>query len=208
MINVLLAFDTANPRGGSFMSECLIDIQNYFSGKKHSLTLIESSDMTSQYIHDRTVNLPSFIFVPYCHGNHVCLANNIPEAFISTTINITNFSNSFFYTFSCKSGHTLGNELINNGCQCFFGYKNTIYSFAGFKCFSDCANYGLFLFVNGMSSDDVYNDMITFYNNQIDQLYIINPVVASHLRANRDALVKIGNNINIDELINLSVPLL
>lgn len=208
MIDVLLAFDTVNPRGGSFMSECLLDIQNYFSGKTHSLTLIESSDMTSQYIHDQTVNLSSFIFVPYCHGNHICLANNIPEAFISTTENITNFSNSFFYTFSCKSGHTLGNELINNGCQCFFGYKDTIYSFAGFKCFSDCANYGLFLFINGISSDDIYIDMITFYNDQIDQLYITNPFVASHLRANRDALVKIGNNISIEELIKLSAPLI
>lgn len=201
MIDVLLVCDNLNPRGGSFMTACRDDIVNFFSGKPHRLKVINSPDITSKNIYDNTINLTSQIFVPYCHGNQTCLANAIPEIFISTTENIGNFSNSFFYTFSCSSGHTLGEDLIKNGCKSFFGYKNTIWNIDGYNQFMECANYGLYLFIDGVNTDAIIKEMIRLYNEKIDELTKINSMVASHLRYNRDALVKLGDNITISDII-------
>ncbi len=201
MIDVFLVFDDLNPRGGSFVTDCLNDILIFFYNKPHRLNVLRSHDITANTIHNSTSNLSSFIFVPYCHGNEVCLANINSEVFISTTENNTIFSNSLFYTFSCSSGHTLGQNLIDNKCQCFFGYKKTIFSYLGYKQFLDCANHGLYLFVNGESTNNIYIQMKNYYNDRIDELYLIDPFAASYLRSNRDALVKIGNDISINDLI-------
>lgn len=201
MIDILLAFDNLNPKGGAFMTSCRDDIASFFNGKPHRLKFINSPELSSKNIYDSTINLPPFIFVPYCHGNESCLANGIPEIFLSSTENITNFEGSFIYTFSCSSGHTLGNDLIANNCQCFFGYKKTIWSITGYNQFLDCANYGLYLFIDGHNTDFIFDEMIRLYNEKIDELMMINAMVASHLRVNRDALVKLGNNITIDDLI-------
>lgn len=201
MIDILLAFDNDDITAGTFLTECRDDILNFFNGKIFPLSIINSNELNENHINISTIDLKSFIFVTYCHGNETCLAEGGANIFLSETINITNFSNTFFYTVSCSSGHTLGHELIKNGCQSFFGYKNQFNFYSGFSCFLECANYGLFLFINGMSTDSVYSQMLQHYDDQIKKVYKTNSFIASLLLDNRDALVKIGNNITINDLI-------
>ncbi len=202
MIDVILTFDNLNPNGGQFMNACLEDINNYFSNKQHRLTILTSHEINSDSINLSTKDLKSFIFVPYCHGNEFCLGNINSEIFLSTDVNITNFSNTFFYTFSCSSGKNLGPELVRNKCKCFFGYKNTIYSISGYNQFKYCANSGLFLFIEGVNTDDVFVQMKEAYQEKIYELSKIDFFSAAHLRSNKDSLIKIGDNITINDLIN------
>ncbi|NHN27081.1 hypothetical protein FIA58_015465 [Flavobacterium jejuense] len=202
MIDVILTFDNLNPNGGQFMNACLEDINNYFSNKQHRLTILTSHEINSETINLSTKDLKSFIFVPYCHGNESCLGNINSEIFISPDLNITNFSNTFFYTFSCSSGLKLGPELIKNNCICFFGYNNTIYSIIGHNQFQFCANFGLFLFIEGINTDAILIQMKKTYEEKVDELYKVDFFSASHLRSNKDSLIKIGKNITINDLIN------
>ena len=202
MIDIILAFDNLNTRGGQFISECLDDINVFFSTKTYNVQTLTSHDINAKNIHDCTINLTSLIFVPYCHGNDSCLGNINSDVFVSTTVNIKNFSNSFFYTFSCSSGINLGQELIDNNCKCFFGYNKTIYNINGYSQFKECANLGLFLFVDGYDTDTILIEMKKKYTEKVFELSKIDFFSAAYLRSNKDSLIKIGKNITIDNLIN------
>ncbi|OXA92793.1 hypothetical protein [Flavobacterium hercynium] len=201
MIDILLAFDNDDINAGIFLTECRDDILNFFNGKVFPLSIINSNELNHNHINKSTSHLKSFIFVTYCHGNETCLAEGGANVFLSETINISNFSNTFFYTVSCSSGHTLGHELIKNGCKNFFGYKEHFNFYSGFSSFLECANHGLFLFINGESTDNVYSQMIQNYDYHIKKVYKTDPVIASLLLHNKNALVKIGKNITINDLI-------
>lgn len=201
MIDVVLAFDNLNPRGGDFISACLNDINDYFKNKEHNLITLTSNEINSTSIYNHTSPLNNFIFIPYCHGNETCLANIKSEIFVSTTINITNFTNSFFYTFSCSSGAELGKKLIEKNCKCFFGYNKTIYSIPQYSHFMECANSGIFLFIEGKNTDDILLEMKNLYQDKVYELSKIDFFSAAYLRSNKDSLIKIGLNITINDLM-------
>jgi hypothetical protein len=201
MIDILLAFDNDDKSAGAFLTECRNDIITFFNGKAFPLSIINSGGLNENHINRSTINLQSFIFVTYCHGDEVCLAEGGVNIFLSETVNISNFSNTFFYTVSCSSGHTLGHELVKNGCQSFFGYKNEFNFYNGFPSFLECANYGLYLFIDGEYTDNIYFQMIQHYDKHIKKVYKVDSFVASLLLGNKDALVKIGNNICVNDLI-------
>nr|WP_199163023.1 hypothetical protein [Elizabethkingia sp. ASV34] len=200
MINILLAFDEEDEVIGSFNQGCQEDYREYFEDSNHGIvTYINSGSLNSLNIQLRTEQLPSFIFVAYSHGEDYRLFSKSGD-YISSSINIELFRNSFFYTVSCNTGNTLGVDLISNGCKCYFGYKTLFNSWCGYKAFSECANYGFFKFIEGDSTDEIYKVMIERYNYHIDNMYVRNFLQASLLRENRDGLIKLGEDINIEDL--------
>lgn len=200
MIDILLAFDEDDDDIGSFNQGCKEDYEAFFNGSTHNIDYINSNTLNSLNVQLRVEQLSSFIFVAYSHGdNHRLFSRN--GDYISTEVNIALFRNSFFYTVSCYTGNKLGNELINNGCKCYIGYKDLFNSWLGYKDFSECANYGFFKFLEGISTDEVYSSMIEKYNSHIDNLYKENFMQAALLRENRDGLRKLGENIVINDLI-------
>lgn len=200
MVNIVLAFDEADKDVGSFNQGCKEDYEIFFSNDSaHSVTYIGSNTLNSLNIQLRIEHLSSFVFVAYSHGENYRLFSN-GEDYISTKVNVELFKNSFFYTVSCHTGSQLGAELINNGCKCYFGYKTLFNSWLGYKDFSDCANFGFFKFMEGLTTDHIFEQMITKYNLHIDNLYKENFVQASLLRENRDGLIKLGENITIQDL--------
>lgn len=203
MINILLAFDEVDKDIGSFNQGCLEDYQEVFrqKGINDGIDFIKSISLNSLTVNLKLKPLDRFVFVAYSHGEERRLLCNTGE-YISEDINIELFNNSFFYTVSCDTGKSLGENLIINGCKCFFGYKTSFNSWRGYKDFSECANYGFFLFLEGESTMDIYSLMIEKYNQHIDKVVNDDFFVAALLRENRDGLVYLGDDLTIEFFSN------
>lgn len=137
MINLFLAFDDEDEDIGSFNQGCLEDCLDFFETTQlsSSLTYIKTRTLNSSNIELKLEGLSSCVFVAYSHGQHDKLTSK-GDAYVSIE-NIMLFKNSFFYTVSCNSGLILGNQLVDNGCHSFFGYKSVFNSWAGYKDFSE-----------------------------------------------------------------------
>lgn len=200
MVNILLAFDEKDDDIGSFNQGCKEDYEDYFNCSDYkNITYITSQNLNSLNIQLKTESGLPFAFAAYSHGENYRLFSQDGD-YVSSTVNISSFKGSFFYTVSCHTGNQLGKELIENGCKCYFGYKDLFRSWSGYKDFSECANFGFFKFIEGVSTNEVFKQMIDKYNMNIDNLYISDYLQASLLRANRDGLIKLGEDITIDEL--------
>jgi len=200
MVNIVLAFDEGDEEIGSFNQGCKEDYEDFFSNSDYkNITYITSQTLNSINVQLKAEALLPFVFAAYSHGENHRLFSKEGD-YISSTINITSFKDSFFYTVSCHTGKQLGKELVENGCKCYFGYKDLFTSWSGYKEFSDCANFGFFKFLEGISTDEVFGQMIINYNQNIDNLYLNDFLQASLLRANRDGLIKLGENITIETL--------
>lgn len=202
MVNVLLVFDEQDESMGSFNQSCLEYFEEYFSQRELPVTYVKSSQLNDLTIQLYAEGKEAFVFGAYSHGTEEGTLNNSSSGtYLSTGVNHTHFNNSFVYTVSCHSGHILGDCLIANGCSCFVGYKSLFQYWDGYKCFPDCANHGLFLFIENNSTRTIYERMIQRYNENIDELYNQNYLVASLLAENRDGLVHLGNDITINDLV-------
>lgn len=202
MTKIILAFDDEDDIMGEFNRGCQEDYQLFLADYDYPTSTINTAQLNDLNIQLQTTNVNHpFIFVAYSHGQNEGLYAR-SEAYVSTSINNTCFTQSFFYTVSCHAADSLGTCLIENGCFGFFGYKSLFNFWVGYKSFSHCANYGFFLFLQGQDTKAIYNAMIEEYNNHIDQTYSESALVASLLLDNRRALIYKGQNITIANLLN------
>ena len=201
MANILMAFDEQDATMGSFNQGCFESYQEYLNGKEFSVTYINSAQLNEANIQLRTSMLSPFVFAAYSHGSENGELLSTQGIYLSTTVNQTSFGNSFVYTVSCHVGSSLAKCMIDNGCLSFLGYKSFFYFWDGYKCFSDCANFGLFLFLEKINTLEVHRQMIMKYDDEIDKIYLSDYLVASLLRENRDALIHLGNDITIEDLL-------
>lgn len=202
MANTIIAVDEADSKLGVFFQMCVEDLNIFFNTINIQPILLNSVKLNDLSVQLTTQPFKTFVFGAYSHGGKNCLVKS-RSSYVSTTINNTCFSNSFFYTFSCSSGFELGGNLIENGCLCFIGYNNIISIWSTYiQPFVICANHGLKLFYNGINTFKIVTEMKEQYNIEIDNLYPKDFMIASILRENRDALVKHGDDININSFIN------
>lgn len=200
MTNTVIAVDEADVNLGSFFQLCMDDLVAFFNNITIVPTILNSARLNDLSVQLTTQPLNAFVFGAYSHGNINCLLK-ANTSYISTTVNNTCFGNSFFYTFSCSCGHELGDNLIQNGCLSFIGYKKVVSIWSTYvEPFVTCANHGLKLFYNGVSTFQIEAEMKAQYNIEIDAIYNTDFMIASILRENRDALIKHGNDININHL--------
>lgn len=202
MVDIIIAFDEKDRRLGFFFEACKNQLALFL--KSASLLYIEanSDKLNELSINSLTQNLSNFIFSAYSHGDEESLLKSGRYSYLSIAQNGANFSNSFIYSFSCKTGKKLGREIINYGCHCFIGYRNTVFIWTHrTSIFVQCANHGLIEFLKGNDSQTAFNLMIEKYNEQIDLIYKFDFEVASDLRANRDALIMHGRAIGLKEFI-------
>jgi hypothetical protein len=200
MTNTILAFDELDNVLGSFFQSCKENLDLFFTEIAIQPTFLNSNKLNDLAIGFVTKDISSFVFGAYSHGGNDCLLKSASIPYVSKT-NSFNFKKSFFYTFSCSSGRELGANLIDNGCYCYIGYKDIIAIWSTYpKPFVECANYGLIQFFNGEESHSIINQMKNKYNEEIDDVYQQDFLIASILMENRDALVLYGNNINITHI--------
>lgn len=195
MINLFLAFDEEDDTMGMFNRGCIEDFETYFH-QDHPIrpNYIRSRMLNSVNIELRLTDTKStFVFGAYSHGyKDRLVARKSP--YIGAD-NVSLFKNSLFYTVSCSSAIALADQLIENGCLCYFGYRCLFNYWDGYKEFSECANYGLFRIFEGVAMGDVYCQMIEKYDECIDRLVDEGDdsfMQAALLRENRDGLVRKG----------------
>ncbi|MEA5258481.1 hypothetical protein VB264_11865 [Arcicella aquatica] len=199
MVKVILAYDEDNYTLGQYFAYCYSDISQYFDGLQHGIVEIKGRILNSAYIDFELAKYEEipFIFIAYSHGTNVSLISD--EEYLGISSNLKPFSNSFIYTFSCSSGHTLGNHLIQNGARVFIGYNKEIHIITTYQqIFAECANEGMKHFLSGDNIKLAFQKMKERHNQEIDNIYSKNSLVASTIRKNRDALIMRGHQSNWD----------
>jgi len=202
MINLFLAFDEEDDTMGAFNRGCIEDFETYFH-KDHPIKphYIKSRILNSANIELKLNGAKStFVFGAYSHGHEDRLIAQ-RSSYIDTN-NVALFKGALFYTVSCSSAIALADQLVENGCLCYFGYKCLFNYWDGYKEFSECANYGLFKIFEGIATDEVYNQMLKNYNECIDRLVDEGEdsfMQAALLRENRDGLVRKGAEVSIND---------
>lgn len=200
MANTILAVDNLDNNLGHFFDSCRQNLDDFFANINIVPRLLSGNNLNDLSVQLTTAPFEKFIFAAYSHGEkEMLIKGNTP--YVSTVINNNCFNNSFFYTFSCNSGHSLGGNLIHNGCLCYIGYNKVIAIWSTYvKPFMECANYGLIQFYSGHKTSLVLVLMNEKYNVEIDEVYKSDFLIASILRENRDALVMRGNDIDINDV--------
>lgn len=201
MIETIIASDEKDSEMGDFFHSCSENLNDYFHEKEIEVIFLKSGMLNEASIDFITKPLTKFIFAAYSHGGDCELLQGGLYPYISGTININNFSNSFFYTCSCHTAKELGTKLIENGCLSFIGYngKFTIWDFYR-EPFIECANWGIKLFYDGDKSEDIIIKMKDRYTMYIDN-YQNDIFGAAMLVSNRNALIHVGRNISINDLV-------
>lgn len=202
MGTVILACDNGDGSLGGFFEECNYDMiaflqhndVNYLEINKKQLNEVSVSIQTSQH--------KDFLFVAYSHGSEDSLFAG-DKAYISSTINIKSFPNTFFYSCACSTAKTLGKILIENGCLSFIGYNEPFHVWDFNRApFLECINSGLKFFLEGKSVQQVVLSMKEKYTYHIDN-YNNDIFGAALLVANRNALTSHGNdNLTIKSFKN------
>lgn len=201
MANTIIAYDDLDSSLGQFFTACKQELESFFSGQGIAADWISSNRLNDLAISATTAKFEYFVFGAYSHGDHNSLLKSARDPYITIVLNGDSFKNCFFYTFSCKTGLTLGLELIGKKCLCFIGYQKDVFIWNTYiKPFVECANYGLIQFFNGNNTEEVMSKMVEKYNENIDATYKINFLIAAILRDNRDALIRHGDVISIQDL--------
>jgi len=212
MVNVILVFDDYDfgtdeiPGLDYFFKECAIDIRKNLQADKFKIIEINGEVLNLEKINKSIDEFEDkrFIFIAYSHGSEYALLYSNQEKEYVSNSNISKFSNSFVYTWSCFAGKELGIELIRNNCSVFIGYdKQVIAGTMDTNLFVDAANSGIIKFISGCSimesyyfMKDKYTQIIDYFDNEKNDY-----VVASFFRKNRDALLFLGEDISISEFM-------
>jgi len=201
MIRVLVAYDQ-NCSIGQYFEDCKNNIIDFFNGLEDlekTYTEIPSARCNVAYI-DMTLPLlkpQPFIFIAYTHGLNDSL--RCGGTHYVSLANSHHFEHSLFYSTACLIGKELAPDLINKGCKAFIGFEEeseTPEDASSYKqMFIECDNFGIKYLVSCDSTvGEAYEAMLNNYTNKIDYLTNVgDPLFASILRVNRDALVCMGD---------------
>lgn len=204
MTKILIASDEADEKLGSYFKESQDDIYGFLEEKNLQgvCQLIPSAKCTQDDIISLTPENP-FIFIAYTHGNSGALRCNGAD-FVSSQ-NSSNFVDSFFYSTACLTGEKLAQQLIDDGCKAFIGYRKESMAFGSdhYKTiFINCDNSGIKALLDGsnVTIESAYEKMKKYITQQIDRLINIKDVmVASELVDNREALICLGDKTLMKE---------
>lgn len=193
MMSVIVAVDDLDDCLGEFFNECIGQIEVIEKAAKCDTRYIRSNQLNDATISFMIPQNKSFAFLAYSHGSDTELLQGGKTPYISESLNIDKFKQSFFYTCSCKTGKSLGQKLIDNECFCYIGYNEefTVWDFNR-KPFIECANYGFQLFLEGKEAKEIIDLMKAKYDESIDN-YENDLIGAAHLLSNKNALVLKGD---------------
>lgn len=209
MINIIVAYDSTDNEIGEFFLQCYYDLVQYFKNPEdYNIQWIDGDTLSRDNIEKsiRGFEENPFIFLAYSHGYDDSL-----ECDEGAYVDINNsyfFGNSFFYTFSCKSGNELGPSLISQKCKNFIGYNdNASVILTDLPYFVECANSGIKCFFEKQNSLEAYKLMLDKYEEVVDRIKAqenIDDDIISTLTSNKNALILLPNNgqsVSIEEFI-------
>ncbi|KAA9325171.1 hypothetical protein [Adhaeribacter soli] len=199
MLEVIIACDEDDQKAGSYYLGCARSITQLLLSQNNQFKITNvSKNLLNQYYIEAILTRLSqekFIFFAFSHGKENCLDCE-GGAYLTSSLNLTHFNQSFFYTFSCLSGNHLGPTLIDNGCISFLGYNKVVHHWSTHEeVFIQCANYGFEMMLQGDSAgvakrkmeDNYYEQSKKFEGGFFD-------LISGILLDNRDALVLNGDS--------------
>lgn len=194
MIHVVLAYDEKDDELGDYFESCAAEVKEILSiNEKFQVTLIKGENLNSAFIGFKLDSLKErFIFAAFSHGTAESLTykNRIPYIDVGDSIDI--FSEAFLYTTACNCGKVFGKKLNARGCI-FWGYNKTTYVLTDFQSASKlCDIFGLISFLKGETIENAYKSALDKYQEEIDGLEEIDPLAASILDANKNAMIRYG----------------
>lgn len=200
MARLLLAFDAEDETMGLFNQACEEAFREFIEMRgSNSVEFIGSARMNPVYISMLGERAKGAVFAAYSHGTETSL--HVKNwSYVACDENHHLFEDSLFYSVSCHSAKFLGHKLIESGCGCFIGYSDEFNFWDGWKQFAQCANYGLFRFLEGSSTEKAVLEMKEEYDRAVDETADLNAVVAALLSSNKRNLRRYGSNLRIEDL--------
>jgi len=207
MIDLFITFDDMDGRLGTYFSACHNSLTDFISENIFHLN-VESvpSNICNEIYLDLKLRPKlnnNFIFVAYSHGNALGLTCSNTH-YVRTETNTQLFQNCFFYSTACGDGESFAQDLINNGCFCFIGYKASSEVVISLEqVFSNCDNAGLFAFIaKDITARQAFEYMKSYYSQQITFMRKKGELFAAHfLVQSRESLFIAGNeNITFSQL--------
>jgi len=200
MVNFHIAYDDDDDKLGRYFESSKTDIVEFIQSNCDSSRVWELSsehcDITYIDTYLPQINSTNFIFTTYCHGNVDELVAG-GACFVKKNKNSYLFANSLFYSMSCLAGRELASALILEGTHAFLGFKDDAkVLLEDYQQLSiECDNYALKEFILGKAIGQCFEEMKNFISDKIEYLLVQEePLHASYLRANRDALTFEGND--------------
>ena len=202
MINIFAAYDDKDPKLGTYFEDCKKQLLSVL-GKQNDPVEFNVHEIPGDYCNNAYIDslliqyLPHpFIFIAYSHGSEWALHCE-ESRYVEKGVNTDLFRNSLLYTTACSAGKELGNDLINQGCSVFIGYKREINVFseeAKRKISMLCDNAGIIEFLtNDITIFEAFKKMEDFYTEQIDSLNDAGDMLfAMELVDTRESLVFLG----------------
>lgn len=191
---ILIAFDGEDSELGHFFHSCADAIRQAVVNAGLDYELIGTHNLTKDEINARTKDADEYIFCAFSHGNDSALVCN-GKLYVEANVNVCNFYNSIFYTFSCNTAKIIGQEFKDAYVAGYFGYNDVVSVVLGYEdMFVKCAVSGLLSYILGKTLAQARQDMIEEYDRQIVNGEV-NLVYASLLK-NKQALVTIINEEN------------
>lgn len=175
MVKLLLAYDGADSRLGTYFASCFSDLESHASvcGNFEVRTLNEYHDETHLQENITSFAGAPFLFAAYAHGRHDAIVHNGTPLVHST--NAYFFGKSLVYTCACSAGQELAGMLRAQGCRAFIGFSadtNLLSTEAYDHVFRECENYGLKMFMaGGKTIRESYQAMQENYTERFDELY-------------------------------------
>ncbi|MDO8367307.1 MAG: hypothetical protein Q7T20_10945 [Saprospiraceae bacterium] len=173
MIKLLLAYDGADSRLGTYFSSCFSDLETHAStcGSFEVCAINEHHDETHLEENIASFQGTPFLFAAYTHGRQDAIVHK-GTALVHTT-NAYFFGGSLVYTCACSAGQELAGILRAQGCRAFIGFSaDTILlsTEAHDDIFRDCENYGLKIFMSGEKTiKESYQAMYENYTKRFDE---------------------------------------
>lgn len=200
MGKVLIAYnDDVSENSRQFFDDCATDIRNYCIGKSFDYDLLAPPNLTEVQFMDKAQD--SKICYVASHGRPDSVVNEEEEEFVSTRTTNYNLNGKCFFAVSCFCAQNLKDELLRIGLKLFVGYRDRYTEFPGYDEFTQSANYGLKVFIDGQNVAQMKNSIYAEYDRLFDVLNEKSALAADALLDNKESLVIEGDdNLTIANL--------
>lgn len=139
------------------------------------------------------------LLVSYCHGFSEGLCFNEGQVLIDVGHGlIKKFGGTIVYLMSCSAGKVFGPRIIEEGAECFIGYKDELIIILDYqKEFTRCMNAGIIQLFSGSTAQVAYMAIKHQFNRFLIHLPFFEQAI---INDNNDKLALLGNPMAVLEV--------
>jgi hypothetical protein len=192
----IISYDCS--RLGNYFLCCNKDIQSFLSTYFAKTTIrCTHNNCDRNILHSELSSCEdNYVVTIYAHGKDDKIIDNSENDLINIDDARSSYNNAIVYSTSCYSANQLGIEMHKYGCKFFFGYSEKSYVCMSSKdIFIELDNFALKkIFLNNtIDGQTIYEETNTFFENKLEEMRDINPLVAPLIMHNKESF-KIYHN--------------